>query len=398
MNETLFSSLTADFPSASLKLSAAWDGLSPESQMEVLQAIQDRGRLPFDVATKAMASPSPFVRYLTAECLMNRRHLKHSKDESSTDKWPRFEVADGFRPAWNAALIDSDPLVRSVVEQTLSGYARLTPETCGTFWALSKPARFRYLQSRDGITDGQDVISLIDFAVASKRPDDEVTEIIVEYVKIVKSRQLHGRFDLLKFAERSPDYAGFIRDELETPRPPNSLVAWVEPRVIPTDEEKVHFEIKEPAGVVAHLARQVCLWGAFISLTIGVVGLFRMGTIAPLPFLIALVLWTPPILKALLVHEVEKESDFPLHGSATPKKLLWIRRAWRLSWLLIVIVGVGAAAILLAVFGPAVDDAYRTLDLRVLVSANILLLLFFMWRVSKMSVILRQPLTKPDSR
>ena len=49
-------------------------------------------------------------------------------------------------------------------------------------------------------------------------------------------------------------------------------------------------------------------------------------------------------------------------------------------------VGVGFAAILIAVFGPAALETSRTLDLRVLVSANILLLLFFMWRVSKMFV------------
>lgn len=272
----------------------------------------------------------------------------------------------------------------------------MTPERCEAFWALSKPARFRYLQTRDGITDGGDVVALIDFALEKKRPDEEVTEIVVEYVKIVKARQLHGRIYLLRFAERSRGYAGFIRDELETPRPPNSLVAWVEPRVIPADKEEVFFDLKEPVGLVAQLARSICLTGAFVSLLIGVSELISTGKIAFLPFLIALGLWTPPILKALLIQAVEG-SDFPLSGSATPIRLLWIRRAWRLSWLLIVLVGVGFAAILIAVFGPTAVDEYRALDLRLLVSANLALLLFLMWRVTHMPDS-RPALTKPEAR
>lgn len=396
MHKILFSTLTADTPSAALRLSAAWGGLSTESQMEVLLAIQNRGHLPFDVATKAMASPSAFVRYLTAECLMSRRKFEFSRDENGTATDMRLEIPEDFRSAWNAALIDSDPLVRSVVERTLGGFGQPSPETCEAFWALSKPARLRYLQSRDGFGGGRDVIALIDFAVARKRPDDEITEIVVEYVSIAKSRDLPGRFALLEFAKRAPGYAGFIQDELETPKPPNSLVAWVEPRVIPADKGEVYFNLKDPVGVVAQLSFVVCLWGTIIGLLSGVIELIRTGALNLLPSLVAIVLGTPLLLKSLLVRRVE-DSDHPGSGSATSKRLLWIRRTWQLSWLLIVIFGVGATATVITVFGPAVDDAFRVLDVRLLMSANLLLLLFLMWRAANLPAMLRKSMTRPDA-
>lgn len=382
MNDPLLS-LVANTPSAPLKLSAAWDGLSTESQMEVLHALQHSGRLPSDVATKAMASPNAFVRYLAAERVATKKHMEFAKEAVGVNEGIRIEVDDEFRPAFNAALNDPDPLVRSAVEEGPHGYPDRSPETCQTFWGLSKPARFRYLRSRDGLEGGRDVVALIDYAVENHRPEDEVTEILVEYVKLTKSLGLPGRFSLLAFAERSPGYASFIREELEPPHPPNSLLAWVEPRVIPMGKERVFFELKEPIGAVAGLAREICLVGAFIGLLIGVKELVWSGVFAPLPFLVVLVLWAPPLFKTLLVHQVEKSAGHSMWGYASPKRLVWIRRAWRLSWLLILLVGVGAGAILVNFIGPGLVTAYRELDLRLLTSTNLALLLVLLWRTAR---------------
>lgn len=391
MNEAFFASLIADTPSASLKLSAAWDGLSLESQMEVLQSIKDCGRLPFDVATKAMASPNAFVRYLAAECLKSKWHFGPGM---------RLEIDDEFRPAFDAALIDPDPLVRSVVEERPHGYPKLSAETCEAFWALSKPARFRYLRSCDGDQGGSDVVALIEHALAKKIPDVEIQEVLVEYVDIAKVSGSWNRYTLLNVAKNAPaQYARFIRQELEVRIPKNNwLFAWVEADEHLPGADQLFFQLKEPSGTVAYLARLICLWGAFIGIVFGIVESIRNRAFEPLPFLIALALGLPPLLKAILLTEIEKTASFPMWGSATPRRFPWIRLAWQLSWLFIVVVGVGAGAILITIFGPALLDTYGTLDLRLLLTANLLLLLVLMWRVAKISEMLRTPSTKPDAR
>lgn len=385
MNDVLVS-LIANTPSASLKLSAAWDGLSAESQMEVLHAIGGRRGLPSDVATKAMASQNAFVRCLAAECVARERQIDFRKAGWATA--PEWVITEGFRPAFDAALIDPDPLVRSVVEEGPPGFPNLSAETREAFWALSKPARFRYLRSCDGDQGGTDVVALIEHALAKKISGDQVEEVLVEYVGIVKASASWNRYTILGFADRAPArYAEFIRQELEVRTSKNNwLLAWVEPDEHPSDADRFHFQLKEPTGSVAYLARLVCLWGTFIGLVFGIVEGIRNRMFEPLPFLIALTLGLPPLLKSILITEIQKTSSFPMWGSATPRRFPWIRLAWQLSWLFIVVVGGGASAILIIVLGPGLVRAYQELDLRLLTSANLLLLLVLLWRTTRQRV------------
>jgi hypothetical protein len=60
--------LVEDTPGSRLRLLAAWDGLSVDSQIIVLTALRGSypGVIPENFAQKALASPNAYVRYLAA--------------------------------------------------------------------------------------------------------------------------------------------------------------------------------------------------------------------------------------------------------------------------------------------------------------------------------------------
>src|SRR5450759_410119 len=59
-------------PSADYKLSAAWDGLTIESQIALLSAFPSDRSISLSVVKRALGSPNAYVRYLVARLVRGR--------------------------------------------------------------------------------------------------------------------------------------------------------------------------------------------------------------------------------------------------------------------------------------------------------------------------------------
>ncbi len=73
--------------SSVLKLIAAWDGLSIETQIKILNDFSENGRynfiIPDQIILKGLESPNDYIRYLIAQRVHPSHHEKISKDKSA---------------------------------------------------------------------------------------------------------------------------------------------------------------------------------------------------------------------------------------------------------------------------------------------------------------------------
>ena len=63
--EPYLNDITGSTESSKLKLIAAWDGLSVETQIKIIHAIGNR--LPYEIIAKSLDSPNSYIRYLIAK-------------------------------------------------------------------------------------------------------------------------------------------------------------------------------------------------------------------------------------------------------------------------------------------------------------------------------------------
>jgi hypothetical protein len=158
-------------PSGMAKLIAAWDGLTPETQIALLTAMERHGGYFYRGALeKALSSPNAYVRYLAA------------RDIRLDDRDPRARELQ--------AQIDNDP-------EPLVRYARLEKDFGGPeledaekFFALPQEARLATV--RRLALGGEAIAKLISYAVEHQLKNGVVSE--TELVEILSDYLSNPRF------------------------------------------------------------------------------------------------------------------------------------------------------------------------------------------------------------
>ena len=177
-------------PSGSAKLIAAWDGLTPETQMQMLAAKKKSpgpGYLYQQVLEKALACPNSFVRYMAArEINLNTRDEREKKIKELIDS-------------------DSEPLVKYAhLETSCSlGSDFDDPEK---FFALPHEARLAKMRRLTG--GGEEVANLVSYAAEhllkdGKLSEIEIFEILSDYLvkPDLKDRYIKDRLNYDGFGE-----------------------------------------------------------------------------------------------------------------------------------------------------------------------------------------------------
>lgn len=154
-------------PSAMLKLVAAWDGLSLESQMTLLEALRaaPNGVLPDEIARKALASPNTYLRFLTAKMI--------GRKEGD--------------PLLDMIARDPDPLVRSAQARFVG---TLSEDFPAAFWNALRAQRLAYVSEAGegfGISSDQ-LVRILKFGLSKELPEEEVWDVAVEYVETIRGR------------------------------------------------------------------------------------------------------------------------------------------------------------------------------------------------------------------
>ncbi|MGW8181832.1 MAG: hypothetical protein ACWGQW_24140, partial [bacterium] len=171
-------------PSGTAKLIAAWNGLSTESKMILLTAL-DRANFPAHLAekvlNKALESESAYIRYLAAVRL-------DSRDENTTVK-KRIEE-------------DPEPLVRySLIEKRETLIFDAVLQDPMIFFSLPQEARLAYARSLGG--SGEKLAKLISHAVDHYLKDGTVSEIelfeiLSDYLNDPKFKQYYAN-DVVRY-------------------------------------------------------------------------------------------------------------------------------------------------------------------------------------------------------
>jgi len=169
-------------PSGVAKLIAAWDGLSVETQILLLDRLADVG-MEDAIRAKAMESPNAYVRYLAARdfCFVEEID-KEDEDKKSLKK--RIEE-------------DADPLVRySTLEGNGVGSFFLMKDYTGpdSFFLLPHEARLAKVRLLTGC--GQSMAELISYALdhqfkEGKVSEIELCEILLDYLAKPEFKQAY---------------------------------------------------------------------------------------------------------------------------------------------------------------------------------------------------------------
>jgi len=176
-------------PSGTAKLIAAWDGLTPETQMALLAALKRyRGSAYLDhrVIEKILTSENTFVRYLVARNTYLSDHDQHEKDLK--------------------AQIDNDPepLVRYAhLETDILFSAEADPKK---FFALPHEARLATVRRLAG--SGEEIAELIAYAVKHQLKDGRVSE--TELYEILSDYLYKPEFKQ-RYFEDQVGYDGYAR-------------------------------------------------------------------------------------------------------------------------------------------------------------------------------------------
>jgi len=154
--------LLVETPSSVVKLCAAWDGLTTETQIRILTELKKRsyysGYGIDNIYVKAVKSKNPYVRYLAAKDLS---FGEYSSDEVNAVK--------------NLIENDSEPLVKYSLyeeEDLLPGTENI--ENPETFFALPQAARLAIIRSLKG--RGEKVAAIIRYAIDKCLESKSVTE------------------------------------------------------------------------------------------------------------------------------------------------------------------------------------------------------------------------------
>jgi len=221
-------------PSGTAKLIAAWNGLTPETQIAVLAAKKKHpgpAYLYQKITEKALTSESAFVRYLAA-----RETQLDDRDERKKNLRAQIEN-------------DPEPLVR---------YAHLETDWVGigsefnnpeTFFALPHEARLAKVRRLTG--GGEEVAKLILYAVEHLLKDGrilevELFEILVDYLNKAEFKS--------RYVESQRSYDGFARYKAGT----DIKALWELVPKVPESLSHVIIEhLPESAGLGSDIPNQV---------------------------------------------------------------------------------------------------------------------------------------------
>jgi hypothetical protein len=175
-SNTLFTDVLTPTPSGIRKTLALWDGLSIESQLELLRSIRQLTlpkylrRL---VAAKAFSSANPYLRYLA-----------YKDDYFDRDSPEDMALRRAIRE-------DPNELVRSVVKET--DYVLFDPEfEIERFWKLAHSDRLAKVRQLSG--SGEDLAKIIRHGVIPENsiPMLEVWEVLADYVGNPKFKERYS--------------------------------------------------------------------------------------------------------------------------------------------------------------------------------------------------------------
>lgn len=182
--------LLRNTPSSRSKLLSAWDGLSIETQIKLLHALADGGRLHLsfhrDVITKALKSPNEYIRYLAA-----RSHDLHEDIEMIE------QIA-----------ADESPLVRYAQEEVKfhTVPSIITPGWIEKFFDFPKAKQLAVARAQHPPSSGAFAEFLMCAVRAKGTPPEELSELLSEYLNNpeVKKKSL-GHEDLWKIVPEMPE-------------------------------------------------------------------------------------------------------------------------------------------------------------------------------------------------
>src|SRR6266550_8570805 len=193
--------LLEDTPAANLKLLAAWDGLSVESQIAILTTFRERERsISKDVALQALASPNAYVRYLAAVTVEDAA-VEPPDEQVDEDADASLADPDGSQDMLRLAeriQRDDNPLVRYALLERHSPLSwKPNEEEIDAY--LHQPLHARLAVLR-GLFSGEECACIIRRAVTSGLvPKGEIVTMAKEYV---------GQPGHLEFAEIDPGRDG----------------------------------------------------------------------------------------------------------------------------------------------------------------------------------------------
>lgn len=183
-------------PSGVLKLSAAWDGLTVESQILILTTVKAH-RFPPPLARQvrlsALQSANPYIRYLAA-----REFLYGEESEGEATLYPHIRD-------------DPSPLVRSCLfERDLAEFSG-QPNYPENFFQLPQEARLAIMRSTCG--SGREIAQLVTYALTRQvregaASEVELFEILCDYVTSPRFKQRYSR------THSDQAFAALLQDDL----------------------------------------------------------------------------------------------------------------------------------------------------------------------------------------
>lgn len=182
-------------PSGATKLIAAWDGLSAESQMQLLTALDEAKFPPYlvqNIRRKALDSSNAYVRYLAA------REFCFSEDDNEEEKALKDKIE-----------MDSDPLVKYCLLESkwsLSDEVIKNPEL---FFNLPHEARLAKVRQYD--SSGEAIASLVSYAVDNCLEQGQVSEIELYEIlaDYLNKPSFHKRYKEDGFSRYSDGYGEY---------------------------------------------------------------------------------------------------------------------------------------------------------------------------------------------
>jgi len=172
-------------PSCAAKLIAAWDGLSLETHIQILTALEEvhfPSYLAQKVLRKAIDSSNVYVRYLAAK--QSYLNLEFSLDDNKEERALKDRVE-----------LDSDPLVKYCLLENEMNFLDHEVKNPESFFSLPQEARLAKVRQLSG--SGEAVASLIAYAADNyleqgKVSEIELYEILVDYLNKPSFQEHYG--------------------------------------------------------------------------------------------------------------------------------------------------------------------------------------------------------------
>ncbi len=155
--EPYLNDITGSTESSKLKLIAAWDGLSVETQIKIIHAIGNR--LPYEIIAKSLDSPNSYIRYLIAkEHYWDSSYEVSSNEDGTIMSQEENEDYNKNKKIVEKILNDKDPLVKSAIVTHVGAFEE-NPEK---FFVMSKEEQILYFSTLS-VSQGEEISLIIEY-------------------------------------------------------------------------------------------------------------------------------------------------------------------------------------------------------------------------------------------